>query len=59
MRVIVTDGVFSMDGDIAPLDVITNLARKYNAFTLVDECHAAGFLGKTGHGTPEIFGLEG
>lgn len=48
-----------MDGDIAPLDVITNLARKYNAFTLVDECHAAGFLGKTGHGTPEIFGLEG
>lgn len=59
LKAIVTDGVFSMDGDIAPLDVITNLARKYNAFTLVDECHAAGFLGKTGHGTPEIFGLEG
>jgi glycine C-acetyltransferase len=59
MRVIVTDGVFSMDGDMAPLDVIVGLAKKYNAFTFVDEAHATGALGKTGRGTPEIFGLEG
>ncbi len=48
-----------MDGDIAPLDVIKGLAKKYNAFMLVDECHAAGILGATGRGTPELFGLEG
>lgn len=59
MRAIVTDGVFSMDGDMAPIDQIYHLAKKYNAFTFVDECHATGALGKTGRGTPEIFGLEG
>ncbi len=48
-----------MDGDIAPLDKIYNLALKYNAYIYVDECHAAGFIGKTGKGTPELFGLEG
>ena len=51
-RVIVTDGVFSMDGDIAPLDKIYNLAQKYNAYVFIDECHAAGFMGKSGKGTP-------
>ena len=56
-RIIVTDGVFSMDGDIAPLDKIYELAQKYNAYVYVDECHAAGFIGKNGHGTPELFGL--
>ena len=59
MRVIVTDGVFSMDGDMAPLDKIVDLAKKYHAFTFVDECHATGAIGKTGKGTPEVFGLEG
>ena len=59
MRVIVTDGVFSMDGDIAPLPKIVELAKKYNAFTFVDECHATGVLGKHGGGTPELFNLEG
>lgn len=59
LRVIVTDGVFSMDGDIAPLPEIVALAKKYNAFTFVDECHASGVLGKTGRGTPEYFGVEG
>jgi glycine C-acetyltransferase len=59
LRVIVTDGVFSMDGDIAPLPKIVELAKKYDAFTFVDECHATGVLGKTGRGTPEYFGLEG
>lgn len=54
-----TDGVFSMDGDLAPLDVIVNLAKKYNAFTFVDDAHATGALGMTGRGTPEVFGLEG
>lgn len=58
-RVVVTDGVFSMDGDIAPLDKVYNLAQKYNAYVYIDECHAAGFMGKTGKGTPELFGLEG
>ena len=59
LRVIVTDGVFSMDGDIAPLPEIVELAKKYDAFTFVDECHASGVLGKTGRGTPEYFNLEG
>lgn len=45
---IVTDGVFSMDGNVAPLDKICELARKYNALTFVDDCHATGFFGKTG-----------
>ena len=48
-----------MDGDMAPLDKIVHLAKKYNAFTFVDECHATGAIGKTGRGTPEVFGLEG
>eukprot|EP01098_Paradermamoeba_levis_P012443 TRINITY_DN5452_c0_g1_i1.p1 TRINITY_DN5452_c0_g1~~TRINITY_DN5452_c0_g1_i1.p1 ORF type:complete len:230 (-),score=53.34 TRINITY_DN5452_c0_g1_i1:120-809(-) len=54
LRMIVTDGVFSMDGDIAPLDQICDLADKYNALVFIDECHATGFLGKTGRGTPEL-----
>jgi len=58
-RVIVTDGVFSMDGDVAPLNEITALAEKYNALLFMDECHATGFLGKTGRGTEELFGLNG
>lgn len=57
MRLIVTDGVFSMDGDIAPLDKIYELAQKYNALIYVDQCHAAGVVGKTGKGTPQLFGL--
>ncbi len=52
MKLIVTDGVFSMDGDIAPLDKIYELAQKYQAQIYIDECHAAGFMGKTGKGTP-------
>ena len=59
MKCIVTDGVFSMDGDMAPLDKIYELGQKYNAQVFVDECHAAGFIGKTGRGTPEYFGLQG
>lgn len=52
-RLIVTDGAFSMDGTIARLDLICDLADKYNALVMVDECHATGFLGKTGRGTIE------
>jgi glycine C-acetyltransferase len=52
-RVIVTDGVFSMDGTIARLDLICDLADKYDAIVMVDECHASGFMGKTGRGTHE------
>jgi len=52
-RIIVTDGVFSMDGDIAPLDRICDLADKYDALVMVDDSHAAGFIGKTGRGTHE------
>lgn len=58
-RVIVTDGVFSMDGDIAPLDKILELAQKHHAYLYIDECHASGFIGKTGKGTPELFNVEG
>ncbi len=58
-RIIVTDGVFSMDGTIAQLDKIVALAEKYNAMILVDECHASGFMGKTGRGTHEHWGLLG
>ena len=53
-RIIVTDGVFSMDGFVAPLDKICDLADKYNAMVMVDECHASGFIGKTGRGTVEL-----
>ncbi len=52
-RIIVTDGVFSMDGTIAQLDKICDLAEKYNALIMIDECHASGFIGKTGRGTHE------
>ncbi|AXT18707.1 glycine C-acetyltransferase [Flavobacteriaceae bacterium AU392] len=52
-KIIVTDGVFSMDGLVAPLDKICDLADKYDALVMVDECHAAGFIGKTGRGTLE------
>ena len=52
-KIIVTDGVFSMDGLVAPLDKICDLADKYDALVMIDECHAAGFIGKTGRGTLE------
>jgi glycine C-acetyltransferase len=55
--VIVTDGVFSMDGILAPLDELCELADKYGAVVLVDDSHATGFIGKTGRGTPEHFGV--
>jgi len=58
LKMIVTDGVFSMDGDIAPLDKIVDLARKYEANIYVDESHASGFIGKTGRGTPELYGVQ-
>ncbi len=57
-RLIVTDGVFSMDGDVADLKSICDLAEKYDAQVFVDECHATGFLGKTGRGTPELCGVD-
>jgi glycine C-acetyltransferase len=52
-RIIVTDGVFSMDGDIARMDEICRLAEKYDALVMTDECHSAGFIGRTGRGAPE------
>ncbi|MGJ8683221.1 MAG: glycine C-acetyltransferase [Nonlabens sp.] len=58
-KVIVTDGVFSMDGILAPLDKICDLADKYDALVMVDECHAAGFLGDTGRGSLEAMGVLG
>jgi glycine C-acetyltransferase len=58
-RLIVTDGVFSMDGDLAPMDRICDLAEKYDAMVFVDEAHASGFIGKTGRGTAEHFGVMG
>ncbi len=58
-RIIVTDGVFSMDGTIAQLDKICDLADKYDALVMVDECHAAGFMGKTGRGSIEHCGATG
>jgi len=57
-KLIVTDGVFSMDGDIAPLPDIARLAKKYNAMAMVDDAHASGVLGKEGRGTSEYFGLK-
>ena len=58
-KIIVTDGVFSMDGIVAQLDKICDLADKYDALVMVDECHAAGFIGKTGRGTVELKGVLG
>ena len=58
-RVIVTDGVFSMDGDIAKMNEICDLADKYNALVMTDECHSAGFIGKTGRGVPEYHNVMG
>jgi glycine C-acetyltransferase len=58
-RIIVTDGVFSMDGFVAPLDKICDLADKYNALVMVDECHATGFIGKTGRGSIELNNVMG
>jgi len=58
-KLIVTDGVFSMDGDIAPLDEIHKLARKYDAILMVDDAHASGVIGKQGRGTVNHFGLDG
>jgi glycine C-acetyltransferase len=58
-KLIVTDGVFSMDGDIAPLDKISELARKYDAIVMVDDAHASGVIGKQGRGTVNHFNLDG
>jgi len=58
-RLIVTDGVFSMDGNVAPLDRIFELANKYNAMVMVDESHSAGVVGKTGRGVTELHNLRG
>jgi glycine C-acetyltransferase len=58
-RLIVTDGVFSMDGNVAPLDKIIRLAEKYNAMVMVDESHSAGVVGKTGRGVTELYDLKG
>lgn len=58
-RIIATDGVFSMDGNVAPLDKICDLAEKYDALVMVDESHSAGVVGPTGHGVAEQFGVYG
>ncbi len=58
-RIIVTDGVFSMDGNVAPMDKICDLAEKYDALVMVDECHSAGVVGETGRGVAEKFGVYG
>ena len=58
-RLIVTDGVFSMDGNVAPLDKIVDLAKKYNAMVMVDESHSAGVVGQTGRGVTEKYNLKG
>ena len=58
-RIIVTDGVFSMDGNVAPMDKICDLAEKYDALVMVDECHSAGVVGATGHGVSEHFNTYG
>lgn len=59
IKMVVSDGVFSMDGDIVPLDQLVELCEKYDALLMIDECHSTGFLGKTGKGTPELFNVEG
>jgi glycine C-acetyltransferase len=59
IRLIATDGAFSMHGDLAPLPDICGLAELHDSMIMIDECHATGFMGKTGRGTPEHFGVEG
>lgn len=59
VRMIATDSVFSMDGDLAPLPEIVALAKKYDAVTFIDECHGTGVYGESGKGLPEYFGMEG
>ena len=59
IRLIATDGVFSMDGDFARLDAIVELAERHGALVMVDDSHATGLIGKTGRGTPELFGVAG
>jgi glycine C-acetyltransferase len=58
-RLIVTDGVFSMDGNVAPMDKIIELANKYDAMVMIDECHSAGVVGATGRGVTELFDIRG
>lgn len=58
-RIVVTDGVFSMDGNVAPLDEIIRLAKQYDALVMVDECHSAGVVGETGRGVTEKFNVRG
>jgi len=58
-RIIVTDGAFSMDGNVAPMDKINELAKKYDALIMVDECHSAGVVGETGRGVTELFNIRG
>jgi len=58
-RIIVTDGVFSMDGNVARLDEIYKLAQKYDALIMIDECHSAGVVGETGRGVTELYNLKG
>jgi glycine C-acetyltransferase len=58
-RLIVTDGVFSMDGNVAPVDKICALARKYDAMVMLDECHSAGVVGETGRGVTELYNIRG
>jgi glycine C-acetyltransferase len=58
-RIIVTDGVFSMDGNVAPMDRICELAEQYDAMVMVDECHSAGVVGDTGRGVTELFNIRG
>ena len=58
-RIIVTDGVFSMDGNVAPVDRICELAEKYDALVMVDECHSAGVVGETGRGVTELYNIRG
>lgn len=58
-KIIVTDGVFSMDGNVAPMDKINVLAKQYDALIMIDECHSAGVVGKTGRGVTELFNIRG
>jgi len=59
LRIVITDGAFSMDGDLAKLDKIVELAEKYNSMVFIDDSHATGYIGKTGRGTQEYFGVVG